>query len=118
MTTNLGQPPGIIGIKMLFIQVRRCVHKEENLSFVQIGGDDLKLKAWDIRQGFVQPMFINRRFEAGVTTIQSHPFVEHLIAVGRSEVTASSKLIFILCLVMTTQSDCSTCANLQVLLHQ
>jgi len=53
-----------------------------NPNVIYSGGDDLKLKAWDIRQGFVQPIFVNRRFEAGVTTIQSHPFVEHLIAVG------------------------------------
>ncbi|CAA7265794.1 unnamed protein product [Cyclocybe aegerita] len=46
------------------------------------GGDDLKLKAWDIRQGFTQPTLVNKRFEAGVTTIQSHPHVEHLFAVG------------------------------------
>ncbi|TDL28441.1 WD40 repeat-like protein [Rickenella mellea] len=46
------------------------------------GGDDLKLKAWDIRQDFTQPLFTNSRFEAGVTTIQSHPHIEHVIAVG------------------------------------
>ncbi|KAM6498119.1 WD40-repeat-containing domain protein [Amanita muscaria] len=47
------------------------------------GGDDLALKFWDIRQGFDRPFFTNKRFEAGVTTIQSHPHVEHLMAVGR-----------------------------------
>jgi len=41
------------------------------------------MKAWDIRQGFLQPIFVNKNFEAGVTAIQSHPFVEHLVAVGR-----------------------------------
>ncbi|KAL4243426.1 Diphthine methyltransferase [Abortiporus biennis] len=46
------------------------------------GGDDLKLKGWDIRSGFSQPTFVNKRFDAGVTTIQSHPYVEHIIAVG------------------------------------
>ncbi|KAI0047839.1 WD40 repeat-like protein [Auriscalpium vulgare] len=46
------------------------------------GGDDLKLKAWDIRQGFYSPATINKRFDAGVTTIQSHPHVEHVLAVG------------------------------------
>jgi diphthamide biosynthesis protein 7 len=50
---------------------------------VHVGGDDLKMKAWDIRQGFLSPIFVNKHFEAGVTTIQSHPFVEHLVAVGR-----------------------------------
>ncbi|KIY71628.1 WD40 repeat-like protein [Cylindrobasidium torrendii FP15055 ss-10] len=46
------------------------------------GGDDLQLKGWDIRTDLSQPAFVNKRFEAGVTTIQSHPHVEHLIAVG------------------------------------
>ena len=68
----------------------------------RVGGDDLKLKAWDIRQDFSQPLFVNKRcdilsdlrvvkltirshirFDAGITTIQSHPYIEHMIAVGR-----------------------------------
>jgi diphthamide biosynthesis protein 7 len=40
------------------------------------------MKGWDVRQNFSQPIFINKRFNAGVTTIQSHPNVEYLIAVG------------------------------------
>jgi len=54
-----------------------------NTNVIYSGGDDLKLKAWDIRQNCEQPIFVNKRFEAGVTSIQSHPLVEHLIAVGR-----------------------------------
>lgn len=27
-----------------------------------LGGDDLKMKAWDIRQGFDQPLFVNKRY--------------------------------------------------------
>jgi len=46
------------------------------------GGDDLQMKGWDERQGFVRPIFVNKRFDAGVTTIQSHPHIEHVIAVG------------------------------------
>ncbi|EDR15594.1 uncharacterized protein LACBIDRAFT_228424 [Laccaria bicolor S238N-H82] len=53
-----------------------------NTNVIYSGGDDLKLKAWDIRQNCEQPIFVNKRFEAGVTSIQSHPLVEHLIAVG------------------------------------
>jgi len=49
---------------------------------VYSGGDDLKLKAWDTRQGFAHPTFVNKRFDAGVTSIQSHPHVQHLLAVG------------------------------------
>ncbi|KAF9231705.1 WD40-repeat-containing domain protein [Melanogaster broomeanus] len=53
-----------------------------NTSVIYSGGDDLKMKGWDERQGFDQPTFVNKRFDAGVTTIQSHPHIEHLIAVG------------------------------------
>lgn len=51
-------------------------------SIVYSGGDDLTMKGWDVRQNFSQPIFTNKRFSAGVTTIQSHPHVEYLIAVG------------------------------------
>ena len=68
------------------------------------GGDDLQLKVWDIRQGFEQPIITNKRyvahnrvhsvvvervfrFDAGVTCIQSHPNLEHLIAVGSYDAT-------------------------------
>ncbi|KAM5536189.1 hypothetical protein V8D89_010088 [Ganoderma adspersum] len=49
---------------------------------VYSGGDDLKMKGWDVRQGGTQPIFTNKRFDAGVTTIQSHPYMEHMLAVG------------------------------------
>lgn len=48
-----------------------------------IGGDDCYLKAWDRRQGFVSPLLSNKRFDGGVTTIQSHALRENLLAVGR-----------------------------------
>ncbi|KAJ6519825.1 WD40-repeat-containing domain protein [Mycena sanguinolenta] len=51
-------------------------------SIIWSGGDDLKLKGWDIRQGFSQPTFTNKRFDAGITTIQSHPYIENQFAVG------------------------------------
>ncbi|KAG7450513.1 WD40 repeat-like protein [Guyanagaster necrorhizus] len=47
------------------------------------GGDDLQMKGWDIREDLVKPIFVNKRFDAGITAIQSHPYVENLIAVGR-----------------------------------
>jgi len=53
-----------------------------DMNIIYSGGDDLKLKGWDIRQDLSQPIFTNKRFDAGVTSIQSHPHVEHLIAVG------------------------------------
>ncbi|WVW80033.1 hypothetical protein I302_102006 [Kwoniella bestiolae CBS 10118] len=45
------------------------------------GGDDCKLKRWDIRETF-RPTFVNKNFDAGVTTIASSPHTEHLLAVG------------------------------------
>lgn len=51
-------------------------------SVVYSGGDDLSLKAWDIRQPLHRPVFANRSFDAGVTSIQNHPYIEHLLAVG------------------------------------
>lgn len=67
-----------------------------------VGGDDLQMKGWDQRHGFDRPIFVNKRyakakphifqkveqsepcrFDAGVTTIQSNPHIEYLIAVGR-----------------------------------
>lgn len=79
------------------------------------------MKAWDIRQGFVQPIFVNKNFEAGVTTIQSHPFVEHSVAVGRWVVVTHLKLIFVPHLyrpAMTTKSACLTLENHQSPLYQ
>ncbi|EJD03951.1 WD-40 repeat-containing protein [Fomitiporia mediterranea MF3/22] len=46
------------------------------------GGDDLRLKGWDVRQRGSSPTFVNKRFDAGVTSIQSHPHKEHILAVG------------------------------------
>ncbi|KAG9078487.1 hypothetical protein FS749_009485 [Ceratobasidium sp. UAMH 11750] len=46
------------------------------------GGDDCKLKGWDTRTSCDSPIFINKRFEAGVTCIQTHPYVEYIVAVG------------------------------------
>ncbi|EPQ60817.1 WD40 repeat-like protein [Gloeophyllum trabeum ATCC 11539] len=51
-------------------------------NIIYSGGDDAKLKGWDIRQGFENSTFVYQRFDAGVTAIQSHPYVEHLYAVG------------------------------------
>ncbi|WVQ64803.1 uncharacterized protein L199_002972 [Kwoniella botswanensis] len=45
------------------------------------GGDDCKLKRWDIRETF-RPTFVNKNFDAGVTTIASSPHTEYLLAVG------------------------------------
>ncbi|KAJ1311565.1 hypothetical protein OPQ81_010049 [Rhizoctonia solani] len=46
------------------------------------GGDDCKLKGWDTRTSCNVPIFTNKRFGAGVTCIQTHPFLENIVAVG------------------------------------
>ncbi|KAI9603041.1 hypothetical protein H4Q26_002351 [Puccinia striiformis f. sp. tritici PST-130] len=48
------------------------------------GGDDCKLKVWDTRNSFVQPVLTNKqfKFDGGVTAIRSHHLREHLFAVG------------------------------------
>jgi len=33
-----------------------------SLLTISTGGDDCKMKGWDIRQGFDQPTFVNKRF--------------------------------------------------------
>ncbi|EKM83884.1 hypothetical protein AGABI1DRAFT_117353 [Agaricus bisporus var. burnettii JB137-S8] len=53
-----------------------------DINIIYSGGDDLRLLAWDIRQGFAKPVHINKRFDAGVTSIQSHPHIENIFAVG------------------------------------
>ncbi|KAF8587279.1 WD40 repeat-like protein [Ramaria rubella] len=51
-------------------------------NFLYTGGDDCTLKGWDTRARPIQPAFINKRFDAGVTTIQSNPHSAHMLAVG------------------------------------
>ena len=33
----------------------------EHLLDRSVGGDDLKMKAWDIREGFTRPLLVNKR---------------------------------------------------------
>ncbi|WWD16638.1 hypothetical protein CI109_101068 [Kwoniella shandongensis] len=50
-------------------------------NIVWSGGDDCKLKRWDLRETS-RPTLVNKNFEAGVTTITPSPHTEHLLAVG------------------------------------
>ncbi|KAF8922550.1 WD40-repeat-containing domain protein [Mucidula mucida] len=59
--------------------IAACNYWDNNVVFS--GGDDLQLKGWDIRDTLSLSL-ITPRFDAGITTIQSHPFVENLISVG------------------------------------
>ena len=45
------------------------------------GGDDCKMKTWDLRM-FQKPTSVRTDFEAGVTTASYHPSLEHIFAVG------------------------------------
>jgi hypothetical protein len=53
---------------------------DENV--VYSGGDDLKFKGWDIRAPSSPTFVDNKSFSGGVTSIQSSPYEEHIIAVG------------------------------------
>ncbi|CAO3637446.1 unnamed protein product [Cunninghamella echinulata] len=46
------------------------------------GADDMLFRGWDIRIGFDTPIFTNRRHDMGVTTMQSNPHREHVLATG------------------------------------
>ena len=52
-----------------------------NGEIVVTGGDDTKVKLWDLRST-MRPMQVLQHFEAGVTVVSPHPRRSHIVAVG------------------------------------
>eukprot|EP01095_Lingulamoeba_sp_RSL-Kostka_P002083 TRINITY_DN12934_c0_g1_i1.p1 TRINITY_DN12934_c0_g1~~TRINITY_DN12934_c0_g1_i1.p1 ORF type:complete len:401 (-),score=119.99 TRINITY_DN12934_c0_g1_i1:8-1210(-) len=59
-----------------------CCYNKLNHNLIFSGGDDLKLKCWDIRLDCQFPTFVNAQYDMGVTCIQCSPFDENIFAVG------------------------------------
>ncbi|XP_052266714.1 diphthine methyltransferase-like isoform X2 [Dreissena polymorpha] len=55
---------------------------QANTQLVFTGGDDCRLKGWDLRAGTASPVFNSKRHTMGVCSIQSNPIEPHMLATG------------------------------------
>ncbi|WVQ74488.1 hypothetical protein IAR50_004089 [Cryptococcus sp. DSM 104548] len=53
----------------------------QDVNTVWSGGDDCKLKRWDLRAPSM-PSMVNKNFDGGVTTITPSPYTPNLLAIG------------------------------------
>lgn len=53
-----------------------------NTSIIYSGADDSLFKGWDERAGFSSPIFTNKSHQMGVCSVQSHPYLENILATG------------------------------------
>jgi len=49
---------------------------------IYTGADDCLFKGWDMRMGVTQSTFTSKKHDMGVTSIQSSPHIEHILATG------------------------------------
>eukprot|EP01127_Copromyxa_protea_P010086 TRINITY_DN2425_c0_g1_i1.p1 TRINITY_DN2425_c0_g1~~TRINITY_DN2425_c0_g1_i1.p1 ORF type:complete len:339 (+),score=92.26 TRINITY_DN2425_c0_g1_i1:38-1054(+) len=65
-----------------------CFHSEDS-NLLYSGADDCKLKAWDIRRDPSYPLWVNKQYSAGVTTIETNKKWPNYVFVGSYDETVN-----------------------------